>query len=121
MYTLIISILLFLFTYAALFAFRSFLIKEDKNNLNMYSEIISNNTYLIIGNDNLEKLILNKSFELKDKIYYIQVISDLKKENEYFLLYFIILGVMNIFILIIIIIKDMQICFIDGEKMIDKF
>ncbi|MBD5640768.1 sensor histidine kinase, partial [Clostridium botulinum] len=43
MYTLIISILLFLFTYTVLFGFRSFLIKEAKNNLNMYAEIVSNN------------------------------------------------------------------------------
>ncbi|MBO0562168.1 sensor histidine kinase, partial [Clostridium botulinum] len=43
MYTLIISILLFLFTFTVLFGFRFFLIKEAKNNLNMYAEIVSDN------------------------------------------------------------------------------
>ncbi|WP_409068479.1 sensor histidine kinase [Clostridium sp. FAM 1755] len=166
MYTLIISILLFLFTYTVLFGFRTFLIKQAKNNLNMYAEIVSNNIkdvpkvpkelidsiakkgnvsisilendksvvystnkktkehyghfkkdlpYLITGNDNLERLILNKSFEFKSEIYYIQVISDLQKENEYFHLYFIIMGVLDIFILIIIIKFGSRI----GKKVVD--
>ncbi|NFL78748.1 HAMP domain-containing protein [Clostridium sporogenes] len=166
MYTLIISILLFLFTFTVLFGFRFFLIKEAKNNLNMYAEIVSHNIkdvpkvpkelidsiakkgnvsisilekdksiiystnkdikesygdfkedlpYIITGNDNLERLILNKSFELRNEIYYIQVISDLQKENEYLHLYFIILGILNVFIIIIIIKFGSRI----GKKVVD--
>ncbi|EJO5347365.1 HAMP domain-containing protein [Clostridium botulinum] len=154
MYTLIVSILLFLFTYTVLFGFRFFLIEETKNNLNMYVEIVSDNIksiskipeelldsiakkgntsisilekdksivystnkemkeyerdfkedspYIIRGNDNVERLVLNKSFELNNETYYIQIIKDLQKENEYFHLSLIILGVLNIVIISIII------------------
>ena len=167
MYTLIISILLFLFTFTVLFGFRSFLIKEAKSNINMYTEIVldniknaskvpeklidsiskkgnvsisilekdktivystnkdnkeyygdfkENSPYIIRGNDNLERLIiLNKSFELKNEIHYIQVIKDLQEENQYFHVSFIILGVLNIFIIIIIIKSGSRI----GKKVVD--
>ncbi|MCY6959056.1 sensor histidine kinase [Clostridium brassicae] len=151
-YTLVLSILLFLFSLTILFGFKFFLIEEAKSNINMYGEIALDNIksvsavpneliesiskkgnvsinilknnknviyetdknngeyyedfqidspYLVKGTDNVEILILNKNFNLNNETYYIQIISNLKKENKYFSVFWVVLVFLNIVIVII--------------------
>ncbi|ENK0837802.1 HAMP domain-containing histidine kinase [Clostridium botulinum] len=95
---------------------KSIIYSTNKDIKEYYGDFKEDSPYIIRGNDNLERLIiLNKSFELKNEIHYIQVIKDLQEENQYFHVSFIILGVLNIFIIITIIKSGSRI----GKKVVD--
>ncbi|WP_251861674.1 HAMP domain-containing sensor histidine kinase [Clostridium sp. Marseille-Q2269] len=94
---------------------KSIVYSTNKNIKKYYGDFKIDKPYIIKGNDNLERMVINKSFELKDKIYYIQVIKALKNENEYFYLAMIILGILNIIVISIIIKSGSDI----GKKVVD--
>ncbi|MCY6369273.1 sensor histidine kinase [Clostridium ganghwense] len=72
---------------------------DNKENIHDIYTLYGSN--IIKGINNNEKLILNRSIDIDNETYYLQILKDLKKENDYFHILLSILAVLNIIIIIV--------------------
>lgn len=79
---------------------KNIIYSTTENKDNVYDVLESNESNLIQG-VHKEKLVLNKSINMNEEIYYIQISKDLDSVQEYFFILLCILVILNIIIIII--------------------